>query len=75
MFTDDTDDNRFLRIYADSIAGKNAPLEVLINSGFDDKMARIGANFITENLMDIVSKKKDLNGYVRIALAVALKMV
>lgn len=74
LFLDNSDENRFLKIYSDSIAGKNATVEVLINSGFDDKMARIGANFITENLMDIVLKKKDLNGYTSSVLAVALKM-
>ena len=74
LFLDNTDDNRFLKIYSDSIASKNAPVEILINSGFDDKMAKIGANFITENLMDIITKKKDLNSYTSTVLAVALKM-
>lgn len=68
-------ENKYLKIYADSIAGKDVPLDELMDSDIDGTAARLGAKLVTDKILESAKDQSKFEDNLRLAIALSLKMV
>ena len=75
LYNTNSTENKYLKIYADSIDGKDVLLNELINSDIEATATRLGANLVTDKILESAKDQSKFEDNLRLAIALSLKMV